>query len=94
MDAITLFTTAEYEAQEFDAVLFRDDLVVCVRAAESDMRLVPIDKVNHVDGDAELLLTDTEIPESFYGGAECGFVDVEKFPEIQEHLTALESEDY
>lgn len=94
MGAITLFTTAEYEAQEFDAVLLRDDIVVCVRANEANMRLVPMDKVNHIDGDADKLLTDTEIPESFYGGAECGFVDAEQFPEIEEHLAALSSEDY
>jgi len=94
MGAITLATTAEYEAREFDAVLVREPLVVCVRADEDDMRLVPMDKVNHVDGDADDLLVDTQIPESFYGGADYGFVDVDRFPEIEEHLEELTGETY
>jgi len=94
MGSITLFTTSEYEAQEFDAILVRDKLVVCVQAADEMMRLVPIDKVNHIDGDAEQFLADTEIPESFYGGADRGFVDIEQFPELESHLADLESEEY
>ncbi|WP_335999594.1 hypothetical protein [Halorientalis halophila] len=94
MGSITLFTTSEYEPQAFDAVLFRDDLVVCVRADEESVRLVPIDKVNHVDGDAEHVLVDTELPESFYGGAEYGFAAVEQFPALQAHLEDLRGEEY
>ncbi|SEO86870.1 hypothetical protein SAMN05216388_102158 [Halorientalis persicus] len=94
MGSITLFTTSEYEPQAFDAVLFRDQLVVCVRADEDSVRLVPLDKVNHVDGDAESVLVETEIPESFYGGAEYGFADVEQFPDLQAHLEDIESEAY
>ncbi|WP_246987549.1 hypothetical protein [Halorientalis marina] len=94
MGAITLFTAAEYEPQEFDAVLLRDSVVVCVRAETDSVRLVPMDKVNHVDGDAEHLLVDTEIPESFYGGSNYGFVDTEQFPEIEDHLAELTDETY
>jgi hypothetical protein len=94
MGAITLFTTAEYEAQEFDAVLVRDNTVVCVQADDDTVRLVPMDKVNHIDGDGDLLLVDTEIPDSFYGGADRGFVDVDQFREIEEHLSELGKEDY
>ncbi|WP_424019576.1 hypothetical protein ACOZ4N_08930 [Halorientalis pallida] len=94
MGSITLFTTSEYEPQAFDAVLFRDRLVVCVHADEDSVRLVPLDKVNHVDGDAEDVLVETEIPESFYGGAEYGFADVEQFPDLQAHLEDIESEAY
>lgn len=94
MGAITLFTAAEYEPQEFDAVLLRDPVVVCVRAETDEVRLVPMDKVNHVDADAEHLLVDTEIPESFYGGSNYGFVDIERFPDIREHLTELTDETY
>lgn len=89
MGQITLFTTSEYEPQAFDAVLFRDNLVVCVRADEGLVRLVPVDKVNHVDGTAESILVDAELPESFYGGAEYGFADTEQFPDLQAHLEDL-----
>jgi len=94
MGAITLFTTSEYEAQSFDAVLFRESVVVCVHAESDDVRLVPLDKINHVDGPAESLLTDTEIPESFYGGGEYGFVDIDQFPALQDHLDELAGEQY
>ncbi|AQL41814.1 hypothetical protein BV210_03380 [Halorientalis sp. IM1011] len=94
MGSITLFTTSEYEPQAFDAVLFRETLVVCVQADEESVRLVPLDKVNHVDGDADDVLVDTEIPESFYGGAEYGLADVEAFPDLQTHLEDLEGEEY
>jgi len=94
MGVITLFTTAEYEAQEFDAVLVRENAVVCVRADTDTLRLVPMDKVNHVDGDADTLLVGTEIPDSFYGGADYGFVDKAQFPEIEDHLAELSKEDY
>ena len=94
MGAITVFITAEYEAQQFDAVLVRENMVVCIQADDETVRLVPLDKVNHIDGDADALLTDTEIPESFYGGAASGFVDVEQFPEIEGHLAELSKEEY
>lgn len=104
MGRIKLFTTNEYEGQTFDAVLVRERAAVCVeRAEEADrhgddegtlVRIVPLDKVNHIDGDAETLLVDTEVPESFYGGGEYGFVDTTKFPEIESHLEALADETY
>lgn len=94
MGAITLFTAAEYEPQEFDAVLLRDPVVVCVRAESDTVRLVPMDKVNHVDGDSDHLLVGSEIPESFYGGSEYGFVDAEQFSEIRDHLAELTDETY
>jgi len=92
MGEITLFTTSEYEPQTFDAILFRERVVACIDADEERMRLVPQDKVNHVDGDCEDLLTGTELPESFHGGAEYGFADVERFPELQAHLEELADE--
>jgi hypothetical protein len=53
-----------------------------------------MDKVNHLDGPAEDLYHDTEIPESFYGGADYGFVDVAQFPEMEQHLEDLAGEQY
>ncbi|MFB6178187.1 MAG: hypothetical protein ABEI77_00505 [Halorientalis sp.] len=94
MGAITVFTTAEYEAQEFDAVLINERGVVCVRADDGAVRFVPMDKVNHIDGDTEHLLIDGEIPDSFYGGANRAFVDVEQFPEIEGHLNDRDAESY
>lgn len=106
MRRVRLFTTTEYEGQTFDAVLVREKAAVCVRVedeettandrAESDtlVRIVPLDKVTHIDGDEDALLVETEIPESFYGGGEYGFVDIEKFPEIEAHLRDLAEETY
>ena len=94
MGSITLFTTSEYEPQAFDAVLFRERLVVCVQADTETVRLVPLDKVNHVDGEADDVLVETEIPESFYGGAEYGFADLDQFPELEAHLADLRGEEY
>lgn len=94
MGAITLFTTAEYEPQEFDAVLVRNEIVVCVRADDDSMRLVPLDKVNRIDSNSEHLLVDTQIPESFYGGSDYGFVDIDQFPDLQTHLEELTGETY
>lgn len=94
MGRITLYTVDEYEPQPFDAALVRERSVVCVRADEGLVRMVPLDKVNHVDGDRETMLVDEEIPDSFYGGADCGFVDPERFPEIESHLDDLGREAY
>jgi hypothetical protein len=91
MGSISLVTSTEYEPQAFDAVLVRDPVAVCIRS-DDDLRLVPLDKVNHVDADPALLLTGAEIPDSFYGGAPFGFVDREKFPDIESHLADLEAE--
>lgn len=106
MRRVRLFTTTEYEGQTFDAVLVRERTAVCVReddeetAAHGDtdndtlVRIVPLDKVNRVDCDEDALLVDTEIPESFYGGGEYGFVDTAVFPEIEAHLEELAEETY
>jgi len=94
MGDITLFTTAEYEPQAFDAILFREEIVVCVRADEDLVRVVPLDKVNRVDADQDLLLVETDIPESFYGGSDYGFVDTDQFPDIQAHLEDISGETY
>jgi hypothetical protein len=94
MSSITVFTVDEYEPQEFDAVLFRESTVVCLRSESDLVRIVPLDKVNHVDGDAESMLVDTEIPDSFYGGASHGFVDMSLFPDLEQHLEELTQETY
>ncbi|WP_276302239.1 hypothetical protein [Halorussus lipolyticus] len=89
----TVFTVDEYDALEFDAVLFRERTVVCLDGTE-EARVVPLAKVNHVDADPELMLVENEIPDTFYGGCEYGFVRVEEYPELQQHLEDLEAEAY
>jgi len=89
----TVFEVDEYEAQEFDGVLVQENAVVCLDAGEN-VRVVPMDKVNHVDADPDLLLTGSEVPDSFFGGAEYAFVDVSKFDRLQEHLEDLQRENY
>ncbi|WP_137286242.1 hypothetical protein [Halorussus salinisoli] len=89
----TVFTVDEYDALEFDAVLVRERSVVCLDGTET-ARVVPLDKVNHVDADPETMLVERELPESFYGGGEYGFVDLDEYPELEQHLEELDAEEY
>ena len=89
----TVFTVDEYDALEFDAVLFREQSIVCLDGTD-EVRVVPLTKVNHVDADPETMLVERELPESFYGGGEYGFVDLDEYPELQEHLDDMEAEEY
>ncbi|NHN61276.1 MULTISPECIES: hypothetical protein [Halorussus] len=89
----TVFTVDEYDALEFDAVLFRERSIVCLEGTD-EVRVVPLNKVNHVDADPETMLVERELPESFYGGGDYGFVDLEQYPELQQHLEDLEAEEY
>lgn len=90
---LTVYAVGEYEPLEFDAVLVQERTIVCLRGGEQ-ASVFPLDKVNHVDADPDLMLAGAEIPDSFFGGAEYGFVDVEQFPVIQRHLTEIEREEY
>jgi hypothetical protein len=94
MPAVSVALEDEYEAHEFDAVLKREDVVVCVTAADEEVSIVPLSKVSYIDGDGDAMLVDAELPDSFYGGGTIGFVDREQFPEIENHLDQLEREDY
>lgn len=89
----TVYTVDEYDPLEFDAVLVREDTVVCLDGTET-VRVVPLDKVNHVDADPETMLVERELPDTFYGGGEFGFVDIEEYPELEQHLDDLEAEQY
>ncbi len=90
----TVFAVDEYEAQEYDAVLVQENAVVCLNADPPLARVIPFQKVNHVDSDPELLLSDSEVPDSFFGGAEYAFVDATKFERIQRHLEDIDKEQY
>jgi hypothetical protein len=88
-----VFTVDEYDALEFDAVLVRERAVVCLDCTE-EARVVPLDKVNHVDADPETMLVERELPDTFYGGGEYGFVNLDEYPELEQHLEELEAEQY
>ncbi|EFW91556.1 hypothetical protein ZOD2009_13371 [Haladaptatus paucihalophilus DX253] len=90
----TVFAVDEYEAQEYDAVLVQENAVVCLNADPGLVRVIPFQKVNHVDADPELHLSSSEVPDSFFGGAEYAFVDVSKFDRIERHLEDIEREQY
>lgn len=100
--AISVLSKDEYKAQTFDAVLVRDNTVVCVandvdsgddfEHRDGVVRTIPLSNVNHVDADPDLLLSGTELPDWFYGGGNYGFVLVEEFPEVEEHLEDLQRE--
>ena len=89
----TVYTVDEYDPLEFDAVLVRENSVVCLDGTET-VRVVPLDKVNHVDADPDTMLVEREIPDTFYGGGEYGFVDLDTYPKLQQHLEDLEAEQY
>ncbi|PSQ18294.1 hypothetical protein BRD00_05360 [Halobacteriales archaeon QS_8_69_26] len=88
--AITVLSADEYQAQEFDAVLVRERTVLCIDDEEDRLRMIPLEKVNHVDAAPETMLSGRDVPESFYGGCECGFVETESFPDLQEHMAELD----
>jgi hypothetical protein len=101
--AISVLSTDEYKAQTYEAVLVRENTIVCVTNEvnpEDDdfpnhdgmVRVIPLSNVNHVDADPDLLLSGTELPDWFYGGGNYGFVVVEEFPEIEDHLEDLQRE--
>ena len=89
----TVFEVSEYEPQSFDAVLFREAVVLCLNADEL-VRVIPIDKVNHVDGDPDGMLVDDELPRWFFGGGEYGFVDLSAFSDLAAHVSDLDSDTY
>ncbi len=88
--SIQVLSTDEYEPQEFDAVLVRDSSVVCIDAAGDVLRVFPLDKVNHVDADPDMLIQGSAIPDSFYGGARYGIVEIDQFPDLERHLEDLD----
>lgn len=95
MDSVSVLTQDAYDPMTFDAVLVREDTVVCLHphldsvdeeeiALEGeDARVVPLSNVIHVDGDPEMMVPGEKIDEDFFGGAEYGFIDFEQFPEAR-----------
>lgn len=89
----TVYAVDEYDPLEFDAVLVREDAVVCLDGTDS-VRVVPMEKVNHVEADPDSMLVERELPETFYGGGEYGFVDLGEYPDLEQHLEEIEAEQY
>lgn len=87
-----LYTVDEYDAQEFDGVLVQENTAVCLRNDEA--RIIPLDKINRVDCDPETFLATHEIPETFFGGGDYGFVNVAEFPALEQHLEEIDREQY
>jgi hypothetical protein len=95
MDAVSVLTQDAYDPMTFDAVLVREETVVCLQphldsvdedeiALEGDdARIVPLGNVIHVDGDPEMMVPGEAITEDFFGGAEYGFIDFERFPDAR-----------
>jgi hypothetical protein len=95
MDSVSVLTQDAYDPMTFDAVLVREDTVVCLHphldsvddeetALEgTDVRVVPLENVIHVDGNPGMMVSGDAISEDFFGGAEYGFLDLEQFPEAR-----------
>jgi len=92
-DSPTVYAVDEYDPLAFDAVLVRERTVVCLDGEET-ARVVPLDKVNHVEADPDAMLVERELPDTFYGGGEYGFVDLDEYPQLQQHLDELAAEEY
>jgi hypothetical protein len=92
MDSVSVLTQDAYDPMTFDAVLVREETVVCLHphlesedeeeiALEPDAaRVVPLDNVIHLDGDPEMMAPGEAIAEDFFGGAEYAFIDFDQFP--------------
>lgn len=92
-DRPTVYAVDEYDPLTFDAVLVRGQTVLCLDGTDT-ARVIPLDKVNHVEADPETMLVERELPDTFYGGGEYGFVDLDEYDELQQHLEELEAEQY
>jgi len=88
-----VYAINEYDPLAFDAVLVRERTAICLDGDET-VRAIPLDKVSHVEADAAAMLTGPELPDTFYGGGEYGFVDLDEYPQLQQHLDELEAEEY
>lgn len=77
-----------------DAALVQVRTVCCVNTDAGRATVVPLDRVERVDADPDLLFTPPELPEWFFGGGRYGFVDIDRFPSIQRHLEDLSREKY
>lgn len=89
---VTVLATDEYEPTEYDAALVRESVVVCVDATAASVRLIPLDTVVSVEGDADDHLQGPELPGWFHGGGQHGLVDLEQFPDLADHVEGLEHE--
>ena len=73
-----------------DAALVQDRTACCVDADRGRATVIPLDRVERIDADADLLVIPPELPEWFFGGGEYGFVTVERFPDLQRHREDLD----
>jgi hypothetical protein len=89
---VTVLATDEYEPTEYDAALVRERTVLCLDADAETVRLVPLDNVVSVEGDAGDHLHGPELPGWFHGGGEYGLVDLDAFPALAEHVADLDRE--
>lgn len=87
---VSVLAVDEYEPTEYDAAVVRDGVLVCVATADDTVRLVPLENVVSVEGDAESLLTGAELPGWFYGGGTQGLADLEQFPDLRDHVEGLD----
>lgn len=88
--SVTVLATDEYEPTEYHAALVREDVVVCVDADEGSVRLVPLDNVVGIEGEAGDHLSGPGLPEWFHGGGRYGLIDLDHFPDLRDHVDDLD----
>jgi hypothetical protein len=88
--AVSVLTQDAYDPTTFEAVLVREETVVCLDPEDADddapsgnVRIVPIDNVIHVDANHEEMVAGDEVAEGFYGGCEYAFLDFEAYPKAR-----------
>lgn len=84
---VSVLTQDAYDPTTFEAVLVREETVVCIGphdededAPAGDVRIVPTGNVIHVDGSHEEMVPGSAVADEFYGGCEYAFVDFESYP--------------
>lgn len=102
--SIDVLADDQYSPQSYDAVLVKGRTVLCLRGADGDdgddeeapprplARVLPLEKLHHVDAPPELMVQGREVPESFHGGCEYGFVDTEQFPDLVDREEEIDRE--
>ncbi len=87
---VSVLTQDAYDPTTYEAVLVREETVVCLGPREDDedapagdVRVVPVENLIHLDADHDAAVPGSAVDDDFYGGCEYAFLDFERYPEAE-----------